>query len=179
MLLAFFAAVAPAAADDGTLKIRAVDVWKQPWWAREQLPVNCKISSLAVHCDNGLSAAQTALFPLLAPGLFAAPSPNDRSWQGHFTGESGVGGSISGTIAFNVEDGSNIVSAVSHADAGGGSWRAPIWDRPGYDDRQVAFDRAAGVPISVHDVWTFAPTESDFNQVSLDLRLVKDSAAAH
>jgi len=165
-------------APDGGVLVRASDWWYYTLRAPQQ--AECEVYANGdVRCDNVPpypSDSELVLLPLLAPNFFSAASPaSPSSWRQKFAVSLSKGAFLT-SLTMNL-------SAIPQSDG-----RMLVVKSQGdirqLDRRQLhvlgegefVYDRAASVPVAVHDVRGHLPTNSVYSQISVDLRLTKDSA---
>lgn len=165
-------------APDGGMLVRASEWWYftlRPRQARE-----CEIyAGGSVRCDNVPpypSDVELTLFPLLAPDFFKSGSlTGASSWQQQFT--------LSLDKNLYVTQASMNLSATPQGSqlnvtSKGRFQQLDRSRRTIVEEGRFTYDRTLGIPIVVHDVHGPLPTASVYSQLSVDLQLMKDSAAA-
>jgi hypothetical protein len=167
------------AAADGGLLVRASD-----WWyyaLRPRQAVECEVYANGdVHCDNVPpypSESALVLFPLLAQNFFSRGSPTGASsWRQEYKVAFAKGLFVS-AISMNLKatpqgDGRFVIVKSE-----GTIRQLDGRQRYATEEGEFIYDRAASVPLVVHDARGHLPTESVYSRTAVDLRLLKDSAS--
>jgi hypothetical protein len=167
-----------AAPDGGTL-VRVSNLWY--YALRAQQALECEIYAGGdVRCDDTPPYppdSALVLFPMLAQNFFAAGSPaGASSWQREYK--------VSFQKGLFVSTVSMKLSATAQGDgrylivkSEGTIQQLDGRQRYATEEGQFVYDRAASVPVVVHDERGHLPTNSVYSRTGVDLRLLKDSAA--
>lgn len=167
------------AAPDGGVLVRASDWWY--YTLRPRQSVECEIYATGdVRCDNVPpypSDSALVLLPMLAQNFFSPGSPASTSaWQQkyHVTFAKGLFVSaISMNLNATPENGGRFLVVKSE----GNIQQLDGRQRYATEEGQFVYDRAAAIPVIVHDERGHMPTNSVYSRTAVDLRLLKDSAS--
>ena len=165
--------------DDGGTRVQMAESWYHA--VRPRQPRVCSVYAAGTfHCDNGPpfpTEAELALFPLLGADFFNGSSLERPSkWRQKFsvTFEKGLYAAAASIDVTSTpqSDGRTIAGAM----AGSYDQRKTTGNEVAVDATFV-YDAAARLPLVVHDTRMEIPG-SIYDRTSVDLQLIKDSAAA-
>jgi hypothetical protein len=167
-------------APDGGMLVQASEWWY--YTLRPRQSVGCEVyAGGTVRCDDVPpypSAVELALFPLLAHDFFSGSSPNGASsWQQKFALSFAKGLYVTAAsmdLSATPQNGGQVVTVTSK----GLFQQLDRRDRKTFEDGQFVYDRAASLPVVVHEVRSPTPTGSIYSQTAINLLLMKDSAGA-
>jgi hypothetical protein len=113
---------------------------------------------------------------LLARDFFNGSSPNGASsWQQKFELSFAKGlyvTAVSMDLSATPQSGGQVVAVTSK----GVFQQVDRRDRKTFEEGQFVYDRAASLPVVVHEVRSPTPTGSIYSQTAINLQLIKDSA---
>ena len=165
-------------APDGGMLVQASEWWY--YTLRPRQTRECEIyAGRTVRCDDVPpypSEVELALFPLLARDFFSGSLPNGASsWQQKFELSFAKGLYVTATsmdLSATPQNGGQVVIVTSK----GLFQQLDRRDRKTVEEGQFVYDRAASLPVVVHEVRSPTPTGSIYSQTAINLQLMKDSA---
>jgi hypothetical protein len=165
-------------AADGGILVQASEWWY--YTLRPRQTRECEVyAGGTVRCDDVPpypSEVELALFPLLARDFFSGSSPNGASsWQQKFALSFSKGlyvTAVSMDLSATPQNGGQVMIVTSK----GLFQQLDRRDRKTFEEGQFVYDRAASLPVVVHEVRSPSPTGSIYSQTAINLQLMKDSA---
>jgi hypothetical protein len=166
-------------APDGGVLVRASDWWY--YTLRPRQAAECEVYANGdVRCENVPpypSDSALVLLPLLAANFFSPALPGSpSSWQQKFAVSLSKGAFVT-SVTLNLGATPQSDGRLLDVKSTGDIRQLDRRQLHVLEDGEFVYDRAASVPVAVHDVRGHLPTNSVYSQISVDLRLTKDSAA--
>jgi hypothetical protein len=116
------------------------------------------------------------LFPLLARDFFGAGSPNGASsWQQNFKLSFSKGLYVT-DVSLDLRSTPQSGTSSSIVTSKGIFTQLDRRQRKALEEGRFVYDRAASLPLVVHEVRSPMPTGSVYSQTTVDLQPTKDSA---
>lgn len=165
-------------APDGGMLVQASESWY--YALRPRQTRECEVYAVGtVHCDDVPpypSETELVLFPLLARDFFSSGSSDGpSSWQQKFALSFAKGLYVTAAsmdLSATPQSGGRVLIVKSK----GVFQQLDRRDQKALEEGQFVYDRAASLPVVVHEVRSPTPTGSIYSQTSVDLQLMKDSA---
>jgi hypothetical protein len=176
---------------DGTLSVDILGtapdggMWVQAseWWyytLRPRQTRQCEVfPGGSVRCDDVPpypSETELVLFPLLASGFFGGGSSNGASsWQHNFKLSFAKGLYVT-AVSLDLTATPQSDGRTSIVRSTGVFVQLDRRRQKAREEGRFVYDRAASLPVVVHEVRSPMPTGSVYSQTAVDLQLTKDSA---